>query len=188
MIPTAMIPIRGGFMDFSRLMSCGIIISWFVIGNDASEAANSDELTQNWDKRLSSTTRFTILADFDGQAVRDNETGLVWEKAPSGGPTGWAIARVVCLAKTTGGRKAWRLPSVHELASLIDATQPVPTLQPGHPFTVNLSSSYWTATLSADNPTAAWHVQPSNGLVSNIDRTTSFLVWCVRSEANTDTY
>src|SRR6476469_8541244 len=87
------------------------------------------------------------------------------------------------------GRKSWRLPSVHELASLIDATQPVPTLPPGNPFVLDLSSSYWTATLSADNPLAAWHVQPSNGLVSNIDRTSvSFLVWCVRGEANADTY
>jgi hypothetical protein len=146
-------------------------------------------LTQNWDKALSGAQRFSILESLNSQAVRDNETGLVWEKAPSGGSTTWAIARVVCLNKTVGGRKGWRLPSVHELASLIDATQPISTLPIGHPFSVNLSSSYWSATLSADNPAAAWHVQPSNGLVSNFDRTSeSFLVWCVRGGSNTDKY
>ena len=90
-------------------------------------------LTQNWDKVLSGAQRFTILDAFNSQAVRDNETGLVWEKAPIGGPTSWAIARVACLNKTVGGRKGWRLPSVHELASLIDANQPIPTLPTDNP-------------------------------------------------------
>jgi hypothetical protein len=62
-------------------------------------------LTQNWDKALSGAQRFSILESLNSQAVRDSETGLVWEKAPSGGPTTWAIARVVCLNKTVGGRK-----------------------------------------------------------------------------------
>jgi hypothetical protein len=128
-------------------------------------------VTQNWDKIITGGTRFTVLAAFNNQAVRDNETGLVWEQAPAGGSSTWAVARVVCLNKTVGGRKGWRLPSVHELASLIDATQPIPTLPTGHPFDLNLSSSYWSATLSTDNPAAARHVQPSNGLVSNFDRT-----------------
>jgi uncharacterized protein DUF1566 len=146
-------------------------------------------VTQNWDKVLSAAQRFTVLSAFNNAAVRDNETGLVWEQAPVGGPTTWAIARVVCLSKTSGGRKGWRLPSVHEMASLIDATLPIPTLPTGHPFTINLSSSYWSATLSADNSAAAWHVQFSNGLVSNVDRTNdSFFVWCVRGEMNADAY
>ena len=57
-------------------------------------------------------------------------TGLVWERTATGGPATWVVARVVCLGKTVGGRKAWRLPSVHELADLIDATQSIPTLPP----------------------------------------------------------
>ena len=35
-------------------------------------------LPQNWDQKLT-TGRFTVLSDFGGLAVRDNETGLVWE-------------------------------------------------------------------------------------------------------------
>jgi len=166
-----------------------VIPSYAAKPGSAGTVFDPNNLTQNWDKKLPTDTRFTVLTDFSSQAVRDNESGLVWEQNPSGGPTTWAIARGVCLNKTVGGRKGWRLPSVHELASLIDATQPIPTLPIGHPFSANLSSSYWSATLSADNPAAAWHVQPSNGLVSNFDRTSeSFLVWCVRGGSNTDMY
>ena len=35
-------------------------------------------LSQSWDRKLSNTSRFTVLTDFGGAAVRDNETGLVW--------------------------------------------------------------------------------------------------------------
>jgi hypothetical protein len=87
-------------MDFSRLLSCSVILSCSLIATNGSEAAKPDikspdldTLTQNWDKSLASDNRFTILSDFNEQAVRDNETGLVWEKAPSGGPTDWAVAR-----------------------------------------------------------------------------------------------
>src|SRR5678809_1356899 len=36
--------------------------------------------THSWDKKLPSVSRFTVLSDFGGAAVRDEETGLVWEK------------------------------------------------------------------------------------------------------------
>ena len=57
-------------------------------------------------------------------------------------------------------RRGWRLPSVHELASLVDPTNPGgdPDLPAGHPFSNVQSSRYWSATTNADNPTNAWFV------------------------------
>jgi hypothetical protein len=43
-------------------------------------------VTQNWDKNLPSDSRFTVLSAFGGAAVRDNNTGLVWEQAPDPTP------------------------------------------------------------------------------------------------------
>ena len=39
----------------------------------ANAAGPFDSLTQNWDKNLPSSSRFTVLADFGGAAVRDKQ-------------------------------------------------------------------------------------------------------------------
>jgi hypothetical protein len=59
-------------------------------------------VTKNWDKKLPNTSRFTILTDFDGAAVRDNETGLVWEQSPETKTQNWTNARFQCLSRTIG--------------------------------------------------------------------------------------
>ena len=96
----------------------------------------SQEDRMNWDRNLPSASRFTILSEFNNEAVLDNNTGLVWEKSPQGLSSSWDQARFTCINKTVGGQKGWRLPSVPELASLIDPSvvPPGPTLPPGHPF------------------------------------------------------
>ena len=76
-------------------------------------------VTQNWDKNLPSASRFTVLAAFGGHAVRDNNTGLVWEKAPDTTVRSWGDSTFYCINKNVGGTRGWRLPSVTELVSLM---------------------------------------------------------------------
>src|SRR5262249_20915800 len=64
--------------------------------------------------------RFTVLADYNNAAVRDNSTGLVWEQTPLGTTSDWSSARFQCINKNVGNMRGWRLPSVVELTSLID--------------------------------------------------------------------
>src|SRR5207249_2602952 len=118
----------------------------------------------------------------------DRETGLVWERSPLTTTHTWDAARSQCTSRTIGSttgerRKGWRLPSVHELASLVDPNQSSPALPPGHPFTNVQSSFYWSATSSSstvDVPPGAWGVSFSFGGVGTAAKPNSTFVWCVR--------
>ena len=79
---------------------------------DRDSATGLSGVTQNWDKNLPSASRFTVLAAFGGAAVRDNNTGLVWEKAPDVTARSWGDSTFYCINKNVGGTRGWRLPSV----------------------------------------------------------------------------
>ena len=191
----------------------GLVIASYGIGVTtamAAPAAKDDPhagLTPNWDKKLPTATRFVVLADFattTNGAVRDNETGLVWEQAPDGVSTfPWNVtaasqtAAYYCANKSVGGRKGWRLPSVAELSSLVDPNSTVtPTLPVGHPFIVSFSQVpiLWSATTSGANSTDAWRVPfipggaPAGGDVATDPKTNSHFAWCVRGGTQESVY
>lgn len=145
-------------------------------------------ITQNWDKKLPNNSRFTILTDFDSQAVRDNETGLVWERTLAGGAgISWASASYACINKSVAGRKAWRLPSIAELLSLVDTTKTNPALPSGHPFS-GIQSIYWSSTTIQDLPTFVWGIDlPTEGTIT-IDKSSTVSAWCVRGTMQESSY
>lgn len=144
-------------------------------------------ITQNWDKNLPSASRFTVLTNFGGAAVRDNNTGLVWEQTIGAATHTWISAISHCINKNVGGTRGWRLPSVVELSSLIDPSLPSPYV-PGSVFTGVQSDHYWSATTNANIPTGAWVVLFSTGFVGDATKTDSRLVWCVRGPMNADQF
>jgi hypothetical protein len=151
-------------------------------------ATGASELTQNWDKKLPGASRFTALGDFGGAAVRDEETGLVWETTLDTREMSWTDARAVCADKDVGGRKGWRLPSISELSSLVDSSvKTPPTLPAGHPF-INVHDVYWSATTVTDNTKNAWLVFFDTSKVLYAFKSITFHVWCVRNGANGDQY
>jgi hypothetical protein len=131
-----------------------------------------------------------VLADWNSEAVLDRETGLVWEKSPSTPTFTWVNAHGHCNAAVSkGNRQGWRLPTLQELASLIDLTQSNPALPSGHPFqNVQTSVSvYWTATTSADDTTFAWVVNLfTGGMGRGFAKINSGFVWCVRGGQGVD--
>jgi len=140
--------------------------------------------------------RFIELADWNSEAVLDRETGLVWEKSPAitGGLNGsglkdWFSAQSDCNQLAKGNRKGWRVPTLQELASLVDPSvaSPGPTLPAGHPFHNVQSSTYWSAT-TFSNLNTAWTVTFSSGIVGidNKDFITFHFVWCVRGGQGVD--
>ena len=142
----------------------------------------------SWDKQINSPGRFQVLGDFAGAAVFDKETGLVWEQSPSTTTFTWIGAQINCNQRTTGGRLGWRLPTVQELASLVDPNNPDgnPDLPPGHPFSNVGSINYWSATTNADVTGNAWLVNFANGDVVTGDKTGTRRIWCVRGGQGVD--
>jgi len=179
---------------------CVLVGSWFTIepgGSSAVAAPPSNpnpttdvsELTQSWDKKLPSALRFTVLSAFGDAAVRDDETGLVWEKTLETTEMSWTVARAACADKDVGGRKGWRLPSIFELVSLMDLSMRTgPTLPLNHPFTNVQMDAYWSATTVAGTPNSAWLVFFDTGKVLNGFKTITFHAWCVRGGMNADQY
>lgn len=146
---------------------------------------------ESWDDKIPNAgTRFKVLTEFGGQAVLDKETGLVWEQSPATTTYEWHDARVQCANRTTGGRKGWRLPSVHELNSLIDPTlgPPGPALSVGHPFLNVQTNIYWSATTVAGFPDVAWWINTFVGEVFAEHKAFRHYAWCVRGGANADQY
>lgn len=142
-----------------------------------------------WEKKEDSPGRFKVLDKWNDEAVWDEkETGLLWQRSPSPSAFPWDVARAHCISSIVGGRKGWRLPSVAELASLVDPTQFNPALPPGHPFIGVESSAYWSASTSAGDPTFAWVVHFGDGSVGANGKNASFFVWCVRGPMNADQY
>jgi len=163
----------------------------------------------SWDQTLPASTRFVVLSNFNSQAVLDRETGLVWEKSPtqlgfssSTDPLiqlPWSYVKFGCLSRKTGGRFGWRLPTVDELASLLDPSVPLPgpALPAGHPFTNVQASAYWTATQETSLGSGSAHIVHFGGTYVGPDsRSTGIsgpvhgeaLGWCVRGDSHAQAY
>ncbi|MGE4291961.1 MAG: DUF1566 domain-containing protein [Desulfovibrio sp.] len=84
--------------------------------------------------------------------VRDRLTQLVWTRDAHPEPAClWqeALDRVAALNRARHlGIASWRLPTIRELESLVDASQHDPALPEGHPFT-GWQEAYWSSTTSA---------------------------------------
>ncbi|MBW7897138.1 hypothetical protein B188_01680 [Candidatus Brocadiaceae bacterium B188] len=129
------------------------------------------ELQPAWSKKIKKASkRFQIV--LDGECVLDKETGLVREKSPDTEARTWIDAVSYAYTKSVGGRKGWRLPTVEELASLVDPTQNGPALPSDHPFTNVQSGYYWSSTTYVSATSDAWYVSFSNGYVASTLRPT----------------
>ncbi len=169
-------------------------------GNPVPTMKTLDEVLPAWSQKLRAddgpngdscnSSRFKCV--LDGEAVLDKETGLVWEKSPTGvgDSVYWSSALSGCADLFKGGRMGWRLPTVQELLSLVDPTQ-YPALPSGHPFTNVQLGLYWSATTSVtfdgSSSSDALLLDTSGGLSSNPKvGTFAFHVWCVRGGQGLD--
>ena len=158
------------------------------------QSADLKGVTQNWDKKLDSTNgeangcnsdRFTCLwpdENSEPTAVRDNETGLVWDRSPDPDTftVTWGPNNFHCTKREVGNRLGWSLPTFEQLATLLDRSNTDPALPTDHPFLNVLSSTYWTSSTFVGNPDIAVVVNFGSGGLGVQTKGIAFPVWCVR--------
>ena len=120
-------------------------------------------------------------------AVHDNITGLYWQIENDNTQRSWDDAWDYCQSRTIGigggpyyfSTTDWRLPSVAELISIVDYGINYPAIDliafPG-----TNSSSYWAATISAEESVNARYVSFINGYSERVPKSNTFYVRCVR--------
>ncbi len=147
-----------------------------------------------WSQKIPGGERFEHV--LDGQAVLDNETGLVWEQEVGNHKETWERANDECIKQgAVGGRYGWHLPTVSQLGSLVDETQSNPKLPYGHPFTYHGGENVWgeqfwthtTAPAPDGVPPANAHIVDfATGTVHNAWKGQGMRVWCVRGGKATE--
>jgi len=110
--------------------------------------------------------------------LRDNITGLEWQRVDDGIERTWEEAWEYCADLSLGSHDDWRLPTITELISIVDygATAWPYIDQIAFP---NTSYNYWSATTDANDGDEAWYVLFFNGNYHNLTKDTEFYVRCV---------
>lgn len=125
--------------------------------------------------RESAQSRYAISAD--GSEVTDSKTGLIWRRCPEGmtacasecsgvpGAYTWEQSLALAEEAALASGKAWRLPTVKELAGIVDASFGNPAIDknafPGTPAT-----PFWSVTPVENNPSKAWYVMFFGGFMN----------------------
>ena len=114
--------------------------------------------------------RFTPITDDSGAhvATRDARTGLEWAPVGSEAHDSQQDAEQAAAALDVLGG-GWRLPSIDELAALVDRTRHNPAID-AEAFPFVQSDWYWSSTPAAWSSASAWYVYFSYGLVGDYHR------------------
>ncbi len=157
-------------------------------GPPGSTMKTMNHVTTPWNQILPVSERFEDA--LGGNAVLDKETGLVWAKDANLAMTSgfdadgkllWQAAMNYCRYLEIDDRKGWRLPTVDELSSLLDMSQPGAPYVPPGVFNNVQSFYYWSSTTYEGDSSDAWNVgMISGGVGSNVKATDSLYVWPVR--------
>ena len=133
-----------------------------------------------WSQKLTESERFEYV--LGGEAVLDKETGLVWAKnANLDGQKNWEDAISYCIRLIIGDRRGWRLPTIAELSSLVDQSQPgIPKIPPGFFDNVQTNFGYWSSTQAIHDAGACWYVYMYNGNADTYGSGIPLYVWPVR--------
>ncbi|MFK5915491.1 MAG: DUF1566 domain-containing protein [Woeseiaceae bacterium] len=148
-------------------------------------------LAQTCSERItshSSDTRFVV----NGEEVSDSQTGLIWQKC-SLGMSGsnclsgslqsmtWEQALQAAEIERQQTGKAWRLPNIKELLSIVEEQCENPAINVS--VFPNTNTLYWSASPNASRSDDAWFINFGNGGIHGYNPNSyNISVHLVRSE------
>ena len=102
------------------------------------------------------------------ELARDNYTGLSWQRdGAASGLLSWEAAEAYCAALTLGDFEDWRLPSVRELATLVDEWQVAPSINrtvfPNTRYGARSNNWYWASNAQRGGAVAHWGLNFDDG-------------------------
>lgn len=122
--------------------------------------------------------------------VQDKATGLIWKRC-SEGQSGadckqgaavtysWMDAIALAAASDFAGSKEWRLPTITELATLLEYRCTMPAINLTV-FPVTPATNYWSSTPYAGYVNGAWNVNFNDGVQDNCSKNYRLYVRLVR--------
>ena len=127
------------------------------------------------------STVFSVphFTDNGNGTIRDNFTGLTWQKIQSPNALTWEEALAYARTISLGAKTDWRLPNIKELQSLNDVALFKPSFNKTY-FTSSLQGNYWSSTSMYQTGTKAWDINIEYGIVSYNDKTLKENVLLVR--------
>jgi len=108
------------------------------------------------------------------EIIEDSVHKLLWTKTPDSQTFSWTSALRHCQELKYNNVKGWRLPSINELASILDYSAEVPAAE--------FSGAYyfWSSTTYVGSKNKAWKIYTLDGRIENAGKTQATHVICVK--------
>jgi hypothetical protein len=130
------------------------------------------------------TTVTAQFTDNGNGTVKDNLTGLTWQKVPNPDTLTWENALIYAEGLTLGGLSDWRLPNIKELQSINDEKLVNPSVNSTIFSTIGVKK-YWSSTSLPNQTTKAWYLNTQFGITTHEFKTFRQSVICVRGNTPT---
>ena len=155
----------------SWLTTCPTSLSNDYFGQDAQYAADDYCIPQN----------FTVQSISNQKVVVDNNTDLMWQQTIPTSTYTWDNAVSYCNKLTYAGYSDWRLPTPHELLTIVDNSKYDPAINTTY-FPSTPSQNFWgyAGFTSYSGTYMRYEVNFENGNPHYTNAENTFFVRCVR--------
>ena len=146
-------------------------------GSSSNTKPQAEKSTKRWNPKIYRGER--SYSKNSEHTVKDNYTGLIWQKEDDGQKRTWEEAVSYCNSLSLAGL-SWRLPEEEELYYLGDVRKYDPAIDTDY-FNVK-SSWYWSNTTFENDSSSAWGVNFYDGGDNWDGKTSTCYVLCVSGQ------